>query len=60
MCCWKGDLAQSKWNEIVENNLSEEQSTLLESLKNPQISKIEYPEFEAGSGVAIVIVMEKF
>ena len=48
----KGDLAQSKWNEIVKNELNEEQSTLLNNLLNPAIQKIEYPTYESGTGVA--------
>ena len=48
----KGDLAQSQWKDIVKNKLSEEQSTLLNALLNPQFEKIEYPTFEEGKGVA--------
>ena len=48
----KGDLAQSKWNSLVKNDLNEEQKTLLNSLLNPAIKEIQYPIYEAGSGVA--------
>ena len=48
----KGDLAQSQWNKVIKNELSEEQSTLLNNLLNPTIEKIEYPTYDAGSGVA--------
>ena len=48
----KGDLAQSQWNRVIKNELSEEQSTLLNNLLNPTIEKIEYPTYDAGSGVA--------
>jgi len=48
----KGDLAQSQWNDIVNNKLSDEQKTLLKNLQNPPIEKIEYPTYEAGTGVA--------
>jgi len=48
----KGNLSQSQWNDIINNKLSEEQRTLLSSLQNPQIDKIEYPQYEDGSAVA--------
>lgn len=48
----KGDLAQSQWSDVVKNSLSEEQTTLLNNLQNPQIENIEYPKYEAGKGVA--------
>ena len=48
----KGAIAQEKWNSVVKNDLSQEQKNLLEALLNPDFSKIEYPSFEAGSGVA--------
>jgi len=48
----KGALAEEKWNDLVANDLSSEQKNLLNSLLNPDFSKIEYPSFEAGSKVA--------
>ena len=48
----KGDLAQSQWNEIISNKLNDEQKTLLSSLLNPSLEKIEYPTYEDGIGVA--------
>jgi len=48
----QGDLKQSQWDNFVNNYLSEEQNKLLDSLLNPSIDKIEYPSYEAGSGVA--------
>jgi len=48
----KGDLAQSQWNDVVNNKLSDEQKTLLNNLQNPDFQKIEYPVYEDGKGVA--------
>jgi transketolase len=48
----KGDLAESQWNKTIENDLSQEQSMLLNKLLNPNFSSINWPEFEVGSGVA--------
>ncbi|HIP30109.1 MAG TPA: transketolase [Sulfurospirillum arcachonense] len=48
----KGDLAQSQWNKVVENELNDEQKTLLNNLLNPSLEKIEYPTYEDGKGVA--------
>lgn len=48
----KGDLAESQWNKKIASDLSEEQSTLLNKLQNPNTNSINWPEFEAGSGVA--------
>ncbi len=48
----KGDLAQSEWNKVIKNELSEEQSTLLAGLLNPDTAKIEWPTYEAETGVA--------
>ncbi len=47
----KGELYEKEWNEKVEA-LSGEKKALLNSLLNPDFSKIEYPSFEAGSEVA--------
>ncbi len=47
----KGELYEKEWNEKVEA-LSSEKKALLNSLLNPDFSKIEYPSFEAGSEVA--------
>ncbi|QCD51732.1 transketolase [Campylobacter sp. RM16192] len=46
----KGDLAEALWNKQVEN-LSNEGKRLLNSLLNPEISKINFPDF-AGKKVA--------
>ncbi|QKG28363.1 transketolase [Campylobacter sp. RM16187] len=46
----KGDLAEALWNKQVEN-LSNEGKKLLNSLLNPEISKINFPDF-AGKKVA--------
>lgn len=48
----KGDLAQAQWQEKIATTLSEEQRLLLASLQNPDFSKIEWPRYDAGSGVA--------
>ena len=48
----KGDLLQAQWNQKIATQLSEEQSTLLVNLQNPDFTKIEWPTFEAGKGVA--------
>lgn len=48
----KGDLAQAKWQDIIDNSLSHEQKNLLENLLNPDFEKIEWPKFEAGKSVA--------
>jgi len=48
----KGDLAEAQWNKIIENDLNEEQSSLLVKLLNPDYSSITWPEFESGTGVA--------
>jgi transketolase len=48
----KGDLAQSTWNDMIQNGLNVEQKNLLNALLNPDFSQIAWPEFEAGSSVA--------
>lgn len=48
----KGVLAEQKWNAMVSKELSDEQSTLLNQLINPDFSKVQWPSFEVGSGVA--------
>ncbi len=48
----EGSLAQSRWNKTIENRLNREQKSLLETLLNPPISKIEYPSYETQSSVA--------
>ena len=48
----KGDLAQSQWNEVIDNKLNDEQKILLNNLLNPSLEKIEYPTYEDGKGVA--------
>ncbi|WP_458700177.1 transketolase [Sulfurospirillum sp. 1307] len=48
----RGTLAQEAWEKVVENDLSNEQKELFEKLLNPDFSKIEYPSFEVGDGVA--------
>lgn len=47
----KGDLEEAAWNKLV-SDLNDEQKSLLENLQNPDISSIQWPEFEDGSGVA--------
>lgn len=47
-----GDLEEAKWNKKIKEDLSDEKKELLEKLKNPDFSKIDYPEFEARSKVA--------
>ncbi len=47
-----GNLAQSQWNKVIKSELNEEQSRLLNLLLNPKISKIEYPNYKAGTSVA--------
>jgi len=48
----KGDLYQSNWNDLVDNKLNVEQKNLLNALSKPDFSRIQWPEFEAGSSVA--------
>jgi transketolase len=48
----KGDLAQAQWESVINQKLSEEQRILLNQLQNPDFSKIEWPKYEAGQGVA--------
>ncbi len=48
----KGSLVQSKWSDVIENELSTEQKSLLDTLLNPQASKINYPSYEAQDSVA--------
>ncbi len=43
----KGDLAEAQWNAMLKNNATQEQKELLESLLNPDFSKIEWPLFES-------------
>jgi len=43
----KGDLAEAQWNKLVTTKLSSEQKTLLDALKNPKVSAIEWPVFES-------------
>ncbi|WP_314989366.1 transketolase [uncultured Campylobacter sp.] len=40
----KGDLAEAQWNQKVQN-LSDESKNLLNSLLNPDFSKINFPDF---------------
>jgi transketolase len=49
----KGDMLEKEWNKMVEKDLPlKEQNDVLNALLNPDLSKIEYPEFEAGAKVA--------
>lgn len=48
----KGDLAQAQWEKTINENLSDEQRILLNQLQNPDFSKVEWPSYEAGQGVA--------
>ncbi len=41
-----GDLAEAKWNALVKNGLNSEQKNMLDSLLNPDFSKIEWPVFD--------------
>ena len=43
----KGDLAEAKWNALIQNGLGDEKKALLEALLNPDFSKIEWPLFES-------------
>lgn len=40
----KGDLAEAQWNKKIEN-LSDESKSMLNSLLNPDFSKINFPDF---------------
>lgn len=48
----KGDLAEAKWNAKIKNDLNDEQKMLLTNLLNPDLSKIVWPTYSAGSDVA--------
>lgn len=47
-----GDLEEAKWNKKIDESLSQSKKELLNSLQNPDFSKIDYPEFNAGDKVA--------
>ncbi len=48
----KGDLSEREWKKLVKESPLLEQNEALEALLSPDFSKIEWPEFEAGSEVA--------
>ena len=48
----QGDLAEREWKKLVNEAPLVEQNEALKALLNPDFSKIEWPEFEAGSQVA--------
>ncbi|NWF66915.1 MAG: transketolase [Campylobacterales bacterium] len=48
----KGDLLEREWKKLLLELPYKEQNEILNSLLNPDFSKIEYPEFKVGEGVA--------
>ncbi len=48
----KGDLYEREWNKLINEAPLLEQNEMLKALLNPDFSKITWPEFEAGSGIA--------
>lgn len=48
----KGDLAEREWKKLINEAPLLEQNETLKALLNPDFSKIQWPEFEAGSEVA--------
>jgi len=48
----KGDLAEREWKKLLNEAPLVEQNEALKALSNPDFSKIDWPEFEAGSEVA--------
>ncbi|MGM0622453.1 MAG: transketolase [Campylobacterota bacterium] len=44
----KGELAQKKWNHLLQQTPLIEQTKALEALLNPDYAKIEWPSFEEG------------
>jgi len=47
-----GEIAEKAWNKLLLDLPLKEQNEALNALLNPDFSRIEWPEFEAGSGVA--------
>ena len=48
----KGEKLEKAWNKLLLDLPLKEQNEALDALLNPDFSRIEWPEFEAGSGVA--------
>ncbi|NPA73095.1 MAG: transketolase [Epsilonproteobacteria bacterium] len=48
----KGDLAEREWKKLVNEAPLVEQNEALKALQNPDFSRIDWPEFEAGSEIA--------
>lgn len=47
-----GELHEREWNKLLLDLPLKEQNEALEALLNPDFSRIQWPEFEAGTGVA--------
>ena len=47
-----GELYEREWNKLLLDLPLKEQNEVLEALQNPDFSRIEWPEFEEGTGVA--------
>ncbi len=48
----EGDVKERAWKKLINDVPLVEQSATLDTLLNPDISRIQWPEYEAGKGVA--------